>query len=283
MDMSGDRSRVWLITGSSSGLGRALAEVALERGERVVATARDPQTVTDLVERHGGRAIAARLDVTDPDQARAAVDACVSAFGRIDVVVNNAGFGLFGALEELSDQELRREFDTNVFGAVNVTRAALPQLRAQRSGHIVQISSLEGVAPAVAGESAYAGAKFAAEGLTEALAKDVAHLGIRVTIIEPGPLRTDFASGAVARPPQSDDYVESVGKALSWFEGIAGRQPNDPHRVAAAIVEVVGSAEPPLRLVLGEEAVTAIRAKLDTQRQELDAWEPLSASTAVTA
>jgi NAD(P)-dependent dehydrogenase (short-subunit alcohol dehydrogenase family) len=165
MNISSDRSRVWLITGASSGLGRALAEVALERGDRVVATARDPETVAELVERHPGRVIAARLDVTEPDQARAAVDAAVATFDRIDVVVNNAGFGLFGALEELSDEDLRGEFEANVFGALNVTRAALPQLRRQRSGHIVQISSLEGVAPAVAGESAYAGTKFAVEGL----------------------------------------------------------------------------------------------------------------------
>jgi NAD(P)-dependent dehydrogenase (short-subunit alcohol dehydrogenase family) len=283
MNISSDRSRVWLITGASSGLGRALAEVALERGDRVVATARDPETVAELVERHPGRVIAARLDVTEPDQARAAVDAAVATFDRIDVVVNNAGFGLFGALEELSDEDLRGEFEANVFGALNVTRAALPQLRRQRSGHIVQISSLEGVAPAVAGESAYAGTKFAVEGLAEALAKDVGHLGIRVTIVEPGPLRTDFAAGAIARPPQSDDYAESVGEALSWFESIQGRQPNDPHRVAAAIVEAVGSAEPPLRLALGREAVQAIRDKLDAHRQDLDTWEPLSLTTAASS
>jgi NAD(P)-dependent dehydrogenase (short-subunit alcohol dehydrogenase family) len=271
---------VWLITGASSGLGRRLAEAALARGHRVVATARNPDAVGALVERHPGRAIAARLDVTDSDQARAAVEAGVGAFDRVDVVVNNAGFGLFGALEELADDDLRRQFETNVFGALNVVRAALPQLRRQRSGHIVQISSLEGVAPAVAGESAYAGTKFAVEGLAEALAKDVAHLGIRVTIVEPGPLRTEFAAGAVVQPPRSDDYAESVGGALSWFEGILGRQPNDPDLVAAAIVDVVGSAEPPLRLALGQEAVEAIRSKLDAHRDELDTWEPVSRSTA---
>jgi NAD(P)-dependent dehydrogenase (short-subunit alcohol dehydrogenase family) len=271
---------VWLITGASSGLGRRLAEAALARGHRVVATARNPDAVGDLVERHPGRAIATRLDVTDPDQARAAVEAGLRAFDRVDVIVNNAGFGLFGALEELADDDLRREFETNVFGALNVTRAALPQLRRQRSGHIVQISSLEGIAPAVAGESAYAGTKFAVEGLAEALAKDVAHLGIRVTIVEPGPLRTEFAAGAVVQPPRSDDYAESVGGALRWFESILGHQPNDPDLVAAAIVDVVGSAEPPLRLALGQEAVEAIRSKLDAHRDELDTWEPVSRSTA---
>jgi NAD(P)-dependent dehydrogenase (short-subunit alcohol dehydrogenase family) len=274
-------SRVWLITGASSGLGQAMAEVAMARGERVVVTARDPEKLTELVERFPGHAVATRLDVTDPGQARVAVAEGLAAFDRLDVVVNNAGYGLFGPLEELSDQDLRREFETNVFGALNVTRAALPQLRRQRSGHIVQISSLEGVAPIAAGETAYAATKFAVEGLAEALAKEVAHLGIGVTIVEPGPLRTDFAAGATARAPVSDDYAESVGRALEWFEGIQGRQPNDPYRVAAAVVEAVHAAEPPLRLALGQEAVQAIRDKLDGQQQDLDAWESLSASTAV--
>jgi NAD(P)-dependent dehydrogenase (short-subunit alcohol dehydrogenase family) len=221
--------------------------------------------------------------VTDPDEAHAAVGAGLTAFGRLDVVVNNAGYGLFGALEELPGEELRREFETNVFGALNVTRAALPQLRRQRSGHIVQISSLEGIAPIAAGETAYAGTKFAVEGLAEALAKEVAHLGIKVTIVEPGPLRTGFGAGAIARAPDSDDYAESVGKALAWFEGLSGRQPNDPSRVAAAIIEAVTSPEPPLRLALGTEAVQAIRGKLTSQQRDLDAWEHLSASTTVTA
>ena len=275
-----DTTRVWLITGASSGLGRALAETALEQGDRVVATARDPSHVADLEARHPGRAIAARLDVTDPDQARAAVAAALTTFDRLDVVVNNAGFGLFGALEELSDEDLRREFETNVFGALHVTRAALPELRRRRSGHIVQISSLEGVAPAVAGESAYAATKFAAEGLMEGLAKDLEHLGIRITIVEPGPVRTDFAAGATVTPPESDDYADSVGEALDWFAGLAGGQPNDPARVASAIVEAAASDDPPRRLVLGEEALQAVRQTLDGRRRELDVWEEVSVSTA---
>jgi NAD(P)-dependent dehydrogenase (short-subunit alcohol dehydrogenase family) len=217
--------------------------------------------------------------VTDADEARAAVGDGLATFGRLDIVVNNAGYGLFGALEELPAEELRREFETNVFGALNVTRAALPQLRRQRSDHIVQISSLEGIAPIAAGEAAYAATKFAVEGLAEALAKEIAHLGIKVTIVEPGPLRTDFAAGAIAQAPHSGDYADSVGKALEWFEGLSGRQPNGPSRVAAAIIEAVASAEPPLRLALGPEAVEAIREKLSSQRRDLDAWERLSAST----
>jgi NAD(P)-dependent dehydrogenase (short-subunit alcohol dehydrogenase family) len=283
MALSGNGSRVWLITGASSGLGRALAEEVLGRGGQVVATARDPRRLDEFAERHPGRVIATRLDVTNPDEARVAVDHGLAAFGRLDVVVNNAGYGLFGALDELPDEELRREFETNVFGALNVTRAALPTLRRQRRGHIVQISSLEGIAPIAAGETAYAGTKFAVEGLAEALAKEVAHLGIKVTIVEPGPIRTDFAAGAIAKAPRDGDYAESVGKALEWFEGLAGRQPNDPSRVSAAIVDAVTSPRPPLRLALGTEAVQAIREKLSSQRQDLDAWEDLSSSTTMTA
>lgn len=279
--ISSGKSRVWLITGASSGLGRALAEAAIDRGGRVLATGRDERLLAELTERRPGAARAFRLDVTDPRQARAAVGEAVAAFGSLDVVVNNAGYGLFGALEELSDEDLRQEFETNVFGALNVTRAALPHLRRQRSGHIVQISSLEGIAPAAAGESAYAGTKFAAEGIAEGLAKDVAHLGIRVTIVEPGPLRTEFASGSTATPPQSEDYQQSVGSALEWFAGLAGNQPNDPRRAAEAVLDVIEADDPPLRLALGQEAVTAIREKLDSHRREIDAWEKLSATTAI--
>lgn len=280
MNMPTDTRRVWLITGASAGIGRALAAAVLERGERVVATARKRDSVADLEQRYPGRAIAATLDVTDAGQARAAMDAAVAAFGRIDVVVNNAGYGLFGALEELADDELHQQFETNVFGALNVTRAALPQLRRQRAGHIVQMSSLEGVAPMLAGESAYAATKFAVEGLCEALAKEVEHLGVRVTIVEPGPVRTDFAAGAVARPPRSDDYDPSVGEALRLFAQLAGNQPNDPGRVAAGIIAAVDADEPPLRLPLGTEAFEAIRDKLDGQGRELRAWERVARSTA---
>lgn len=276
-------ARIWFITGSTSGLGRELAEAALETGDCVVATGRDPGELQVLEKRDPDRVLAQRLDVTEVAQVESAVAAAIDRFGRIDVLVNNAGFGLFGPLEELADDELRREFDTNVFGAVNVIRAALPWMRSKRSGHIVQISSLEGVAPAVAGEAAYAGTKFAIEGICETLAKDVEHLGIGVTIVEPGPIRTDFAAGAVAKEPQDPDYAESVGKALEWFADLAGKQPNDPRRVAEAIIEAIGAPEPPLRLALGDEAMRAIREKLEGQTADLDAWEDLGVSTAVPA
>jgi NAD(P)-dependent dehydrogenase (short-subunit alcohol dehydrogenase family) len=274
---------IWFITGSGSGLGRELAEAALGAGDSVVATGRDPSELQALEKREPHRVLVQRLDVTDVAQVEAAVAAAIDRFGQIDFLVNNAGFGLFGPLEELTDQELRREFDTNVFGAINVIRAALPWMRSKRSGHIVQISSLEGVAPAVAGEAAYAGTKFAIEGICETLAKDVEHLGIGVTIVEPGPIRTDFAAGAVAKEPTNPDYEESVGKALERFADLAGKQPNDPRRVAEAIIAAIASPEPPLRLALGEEAVQAIREKLDHQSADLATWEELAASTAVPA
>jgi NAD(P)-dependent dehydrogenase (short-subunit alcohol dehydrogenase family) len=275
--------RVWFITGASSGLGQQLAEALVDRGQRVVVTARDLDSLRDLASRAVERVLATELDVRDADQAREAVEAAKDEFGQIDVVVNNAGFGLFGPLEEIGDEDLRREFDTNVFGAVNVIRAALPVMRAQRSGHIVQISSLEGVAPAVAGETAYSGTKFAVEGIHEALAKEVGHLGIGVTIVEPGPIRTEFANGAVVEEPRDPDYAESVGKALDWFADLAGNQPNDPRLVAEAIVEAIDSPEPPLRLALGDEAMEAIREKLEGQLADLDSWRKLGASTAAPA
>jgi NAD(P)-dependent dehydrogenase (short-subunit alcohol dehydrogenase family) len=277
--MKYDGRRVWFITGAATGLGRTLAEEVLSRGECVTATARRPSRLADLEESYPDTVLAAGLDVTKPEEARAAIQAAASRFGHIDVVVNNAGFGLFGALEELPNEELRREFDTNVFGAIAVIRAALPRLREQRSGHIIQISSLEGISPEVAGETAYAATKFACEGIAEALDKEVTELGIRVTIVEPGPIRTNFGDGASVTPPKDDDYAESVGEALEWFEELDGKQPNDPERVAQAIIEVTDADEPPLRLALGEEAVSAIRAKLERHVRDLEAWEHLSTST----
>jgi NAD(P)-dependent dehydrogenase (short-subunit alcohol dehydrogenase family) len=271
-------SRVWFITGTSSGFGRALADAALDRGARVVATARSTDRIADLEERFPDRAVTVPLDVTNADQARTTIDAAVRAFGRIDVVVNNAGYGLLGALEELTDDDLRRQFDTNVFGALNVTRAALPRLRRQRSGHIVQLSSLSGVVPN-AGEGAYAGSKSALERLSESLAKEVAHLGIRVTIVEPGPFRTDFAGRSLHRAAPIDDYAETVGATRDLIAQLDGAQPNDPTRGAEAIIQAIESPNPPLRLPLGEQAIQAIRAQLDERRTELDAWAEVGGAT----
>jgi NAD(P)-dependent dehydrogenase (short-subunit alcohol dehydrogenase family) len=273
--------RVWFITGTSSGLGRALAQAALDHGDRVVATARSTDRITDLERRFGDRAVALPLDVTDAGQARTAIDAAVRAFGRIDVVVNNAGYGALGAVEELTDDELRRQFETNLFGALNVTRAALPQLRRQRSGHIVQLSSLSATV-ANPGEGAYVGSKAALQGLSESLAKEVAPLGIRVTILQPGPFRTDFAGRSLQKAEPIDDYAATVGAARELLRELDGAQPNDPTRGAEAIIHAVEADNPPLRLALGRDAIEAIRSELDEQRAELDAWAEVGGATGFT-
>jgi NAD(P)-dependent dehydrogenase (short-subunit alcohol dehydrogenase family) len=276
---SNNSERTWLVTGASRGFGRALSEALLSRGERLVATARDPAAF----EREHPDAFAVELDVTDPEQARAAVEQAVDRFGRLDVVVNNAGYGHFGAIEELTDDELRRQFEVNLFGVLNVTRAALPVMRRQRSGHLVQMSSLNGI-EAMVGGGYYCASKFAVEGLSESLAAEVAHLGIKVTIVEPGPHRTEFAGAQSARVADPiDDYAESVGQAREAFADLDGNQPGDPQRAALAIVEAVEAEEPPLRLPLGQLALDNIRSKLGGQLSELERWERLSASTDLVA
>jgi NAD(P)-dependent dehydrogenase (short-subunit alcohol dehydrogenase family) len=271
--------RVWFVTGASSGFGRAIGEAVLDRGDRLVATTRDPEAIEDLTGAHPERAVALRLDVTDPDACRRAVDEAVARFDRIDVVVNNAGYAHVGAVEELTDEELREQMEVNLFGVANVTRAALPVMRAQGSGHLVQMSSLNGV-EGLAGGGYYAASKFAVEGLSESLAEEVAHLGIDVTIVEPGPHRTRFASERSTKSAEAmDEYAESVGPVREALSALDGNQPGDPERAAKAIVRAVEAARPPRRLPLGRMALDHIRAKLDAQREELDAWADLSASS----
>jgi NAD(P)-dependent dehydrogenase (short-subunit alcohol dehydrogenase family) len=270
---------VWLVTGASRGFGRAIGSEVLARGHRLVATSRDVDALEDLVAEDPSRAMAVRLDVTDADAARQVVDAAVSQFGRVDVAVNNAGYAHVGAVEELSDQEWRRQIDTDLFGVVNVTRAVLPQMRRQRSGHLVQMSSLNGI-EGLPGGAYYTASKFAVEGFSESLADEVAHLGIKVTIVEPGPHRTallDQRSAKSAAP--IDDYQASVGQVREQLDQLDGNQPGDPARAARAIVDAVESPDPPRRLPLGSMALEHIRAKLTGQLAELDAWAELSASS----
>jgi NAD(P)-dependent dehydrogenase (short-subunit alcohol dehydrogenase family) len=272
------QSRVWFVTGASSGFGRAISNAVLESGGRLVATARDPGSMSSLIEQGGDRALALQLDVTDAKAAKIAIDGAVAQFGRIDVVVNNAGYGHVGAIEECTEEELRRQVDVDFFGVVNVTRAALPHMRRQRSGHFVQMSSLNGV-EGLAGGGFYAASKFAVEGFSESLAIEVAHLGIKVTIVEPAPFRTRFLSDHSAKWSRPiDDYADSVGKVRQMLKAMDGKQPGDPARAAQAIIQAVEAKNPPLRLPLGKMAIDHIRANLDAESKELDAWAHLSAA-----
>jgi NAD(P)-dependent dehydrogenase (short-subunit alcohol dehydrogenase family) len=273
------RGRVWFITGTSSGFGRELTRAVIAHGDRVVATARDIACIDDLATLAPDQVRAVRLDVTDTESIRSAVAEAERAFGRIDVLVNNAGSGLLGAFEELSENDLRHNFETNVFGTMTVTRTVLPLLRRQRSGHIVQMSSVIGVM-AGPGGTAYAGTKFALEGMSEALAAEVAHLGIRVTIVEPGPFRTDFGGRSLRWGEPMEDYAELIAPARKALEASHGTQPGDPYRGAEAIIAAVGLDDPPLRLPLGAEAFVWIRTRLQSRLEELDAAEAIGADTA---
>ncbi|MFI6047711.1 oxidoreductase [Nocardia sp. NPDC051321] len=269
---------VWLITGCSSGLGRALAEHALGRGDRVAVTARDRASVTDLADRYGGRALALELDVTEPASVTAAVQACEETFGRVDVLVNNAGYGYLAAIEEGEDAEVRALYDTNVHGVVTVLKAVLPGMRGRRSGRIVNVSSFGGLA-AFAATGYYHATKFALEGLSESLAAELAPLGITVTIAEPGGLRTEWAGTSMRQSPtRLDDYEQTAGKRRDSTLAVSGRQPGDPARAAAAIATVVDAETPPLRLLLGSDALAGARARLDRTRRAIDANEALTQS-----
>jgi NAD(P)-dependent dehydrogenase (short-subunit alcohol dehydrogenase family) len=260
----------WFITGSSAGFGRTLAEALLARGDTVVATARDPRALADLVEKYPDAVLALPLDVTDPGQVRAAVDAAVAA-GPVDVLVNNAGHGLLGALEELSDEQIDEVLAVNLLGALAVTRAVLPHMRARRRGHIVQMSSVGGVV-GNPGHTIYATSKFALEGASEALAGEVAPFGIRVTIVEPGPFRTEFLGRSMLRATPIPDYEAGPAGALrARFATGHGQQPGDPVRAVEAIIDVVRSPSAPLRLPLGRAAVERTRAKLQGQLADLEA------------
>lgn len=278
--MTDNNSKVWLITGSSTGFGRSLTEAVLKKGDRVVATARKPEQLGDLIEQYPQATKAVPLDVTNLQEVGDAVKAAVDAFGRIDVLVNNAGYGSMGAIEEQSDEAIKQQFDTNLFGALNMIRAVLPTMRSQRSGHILNISSVGGVV-SMAGGGIYSSTKFALEAISEALAQEVAPLGIKVTIIEPGAFRTDFSGRSLATPEHTiADYAETSGKFMQWVQEVDGKQPGDPAKAAQAMIQVVEHENPPLRLALGEDAVNGISKKLESMKAELDAWREVSINTA---
>jgi NAD(P)-dependent dehydrogenase (short-subunit alcohol dehydrogenase family) len=263
---------VWLITGCSTGFGRELAGLALRCGHRVVATARDIARLGDLVADYPTIAIALALDVTNGLQTTRAVATAERAFGRIDVLVNNAGYGYLAAVEEGEDEEIRAMFETNLFGLVALTKAVLPGMRARRHGHIINISSVGGLV-GNPGSGYYNATKFAVEGLSEALAKEVEPLGIRVTAVEPGPFRTDWAGRSLKQTRQPiAAYAETAGARRAQVSGRSGKQPGDPARAAAAIMQIVGAPKPPRHLVLGRPALDIIRTKLSDLAGEIDEW-----------
>jgi NAD(P)-dependent dehydrogenase (short-subunit alcohol dehydrogenase family) len=275
--------KVWFITGTSSGLGRALAEETLAKGDRVVLTARRPEVLQDLIEKYPDTARAVKLDVTNSEDVKNAVGAAVKEFGRIDVVVNNAGYALVGAIEEATDEQIKRQFDTNVFGVLNVTREVLPILREQRSGHIVNIGSMVGFT-AFPSFGYYSATKFTLEGLSEALAAEVAPHGIKTTIVEPGAFNTGYSSRALIfgdnRLPDIYPSTAAMTGAFSQFDSAAA---GDPYKAVRIIIEAVESENPPFHLPLGLDAYEAIEAKLERVRQEISIWRARAIKTSFDA
>lgn len=272
--------RTWFITGASRGFGALITAEVLAAGDAVVATARDPKSLEAKFGNHP-RLLATRLDVTREDQIQAAVEAAIQRFGRIDILVNNAGYGLLSAVEEASAKEVERLFATNVFGLMAVTRAVLPHMRRQRSGHVINFSSIGGY-KAYPGWGVYGATKFAVEGLTEALAAELAPLGIKATVVEPGFFRTDFLDGqslAVAEPIA--DYAATAGATRSAAVDLNHAQPGDPAKLAKAILVLADASKPPLRLPLGSDTIARIEAKNRSVAEELAAWRALAVSTDV--
>ncbi|KQZ69173.1 oxidoreductase [Rhodanobacter sp. Root561] len=271
-------SQRWLITGSSRGIGRALAEAVLEAGHQLVATARDPSTLDDLKQRHGDAVRLVALDVTDPVAAARAVATALEDFGGLDVLANVAGYGNVDSVEDTTLEDFRREIDTNLFGTIIMTKAVIPLMRAQRGGHIIQFSSVGGRIGAP-GRAPYSAAKWAVEGFSESLAREMALIGVHVSVVEPGGFRTDFAGASTRLNSGRPEYDAVVGATARAQRAYDGKQPGDPVRAAQAILKLASLEQPPFRLPLGSDALKIIeqadRAKLD----ELERWRELSAST----
>jgi NAD(P)-dependent dehydrogenase (short-subunit alcohol dehydrogenase family) len=269
---------VWLITGCSTGFGRELAKLVLQRGWRAVVTARDPSSLADLVEGHEDRALALQLDVTWRQQVDAVVAQSREHFGRIDVLVNNAGYGYLAAIEEGEDDAVRAMFETNVFGLIDTTKAVLPVMREQKSGLIINVSSIGGIA-SFAATGYYHGTKYAVEGISESLALEVAPLGIGVMLVEPGPFRTNWAGPSIKQSAtRIDAYDATAGERRKQTAARSGSQPGDPVRAAQAIIDAAVSDHPPLRLLLGKTALELARKKVDSLTRDFDAWEAATLS-----
>ena len=276
MDRSKSSPRVWFITGSSTGFGRLLADELLKRGEPVIATARDVSKVADLAKKYPDKARAFSLDVTNPRAIASVAKQAIHSFGHVDVLVNNAGYGVNGAIEEVSEDEFEPMFQTNLYGLIRTTRAFLPHFRQRRTGHILNFSSIGGLIGS-AGWGFYNTTKFAVEGFSEALAAELKPLGVHVTVVEPGHFRTDFLgrSGKLAKI-ELPEYAQTAGKAREYLKTQSGKQPGDPLRAVHAIIHVVDSPEPPLHLILGRIALTRFRDKLSQWQNEIAAWEKVT-------
>jgi NAD(P)-dependent dehydrogenase (short-subunit alcohol dehydrogenase family) len=271
-------SQTWMITGSSRGLGRAFTEAALQAGHPVAATARNVNDLSDLRQKYGDRVLPIALDVTNEAQARDAVESAIKTFGKLDVLVNNAGYGNVAPIEDTSIEEFRAQIETNLFGVIILTKTVLPHFREQGSGHFIQVTSIAGRIGPI-GRAPYAAAKWAVEGFSETLAKEVAPFGVKVTIVEPGGFRTDFAGSSTVLREGRPEYDATVGKTVRFQRGFNGKQPGDPARAAAALLRLASVENPPLRIVLGSDAFNSAErndlAKIDLARQ----WKDLSVST----
>ncbi|GIF64351.1 short-chain dehydrogenase/reductase [Asanoa ishikariensis] len=272
-------AKTWLVTGSSRGLGRALCTAALDRGDNVVATARRPADLSDLVDTYGDQVSAVALDVSDPAAAEAAVGAAVDTFGRIDVVANNAGNANSAPIEHTSLDEFRQQIETNLLGVVYVSKAALPHFRAQRSGHYLQFSSIGGRVGGTPGIGPYQAAKFGVEGFSLVLAAELEPFGVKVTIVEPGGFRTDWAGSSMRIEDGGPEYAESVGRMARYREQAGGNEPGDPAKAAQVLVDVVDLDEPPKRLPLGSDALGLAERHNHALADELATWADVSRST----
>ncbi|RII94452.1 SDR family NAD(P)-dependent oxidoreductase [Clavibacter michiganensis] len=274
-------SQVWIVTGSSRGLGRAITENALAAGDRIAATARDPRQLSDLVEQFGDAILPLQLDVTDAGAAHAVVDRAVHEFGRVDVLVNNAGYGDVSSVEDVELDDFRRQIDTNFYGVVYMSKAVTPVMRQQGSGHIFQISSIGGRISGP-GMTAYQSAKWAVSGFSSGFAQEVAPLGIKVTVLEPGGMRTDWAGSSMTIPKISAPYQATVGAMAQGLRASGGTEPSDPARVADLLQTILTLDDPPVRLLVGEDAISYVGATEKTQAQSDQKWLHLTRSVSFT-
>lgn len=270
--------KIWFITGSSRGLGRSLTAAVLAKGDKVAATARNTAQLNDLADQYPGQLFPVKLDVTSQEQINAAVESTIQHFGRIDVLVNNAGFGITGAAEAYTDEQVRSQLETNLYAPIAITRAVLPYMRKQRSGHILQISSIGGRVGSV-GLTIYQSAKFGLSGFSEGLAREVAPLGIKVVVVEPGGFRTDWAGDSMTYAKSIEGYESSVGKRAEFFQSGKFIPVGDPDKAAKVMIDIVGEPEPPLHLILGSEGVALVKNAELAKLAELEKWYQLSIST----